>query len=463
MRRFWPLILLFSSPAWAAPSISSIGGTFSGNADSTSANIATITGTGFGSKSPAAPYCWYTGEVGVSTEPSSLGQVTNWSASQHMTSTTTAATGSKAVCSDDSWLDPFPNNLQWNVQLDFNLGYSAKYFLSYDHRVTYTENSSGGGHNWKWQRWWETDGAQPDHYVGTQGPFDQTVQQEGNGTVVFLNGVWIHPADRGKTWTKEEYRWQLNSAQGVGDGGWKIWMWDANQSSANWKSDSLSAGGTPDNVFLEDDPSNFTPAWSFAMLDNVYADSSWARVVVGSSPTYDGSYRREMMIPKTWSTTSITAYFHQGGFANGTTAYVYVCDSNDSCNATGFSIVINGSGGGNAPPTVDAGVDQAINLPSSATLDATVSDDVAIVGSTWTKVSGPGTVTFGNLNSVDTTASFSAAGTYVLQLAASDGTTQVTDTIQIVVSAALPNADVGVIKPNKGYVQPNGGFIRIRP
>jgi hypothetical protein len=75
-------------------------------------------------------------------------------------------------------------------------------------------------------------------------------------------------------------------------------------------------------------------------------------------------------------------------------------------------------------------------LPSSATLDATVSDDVAVVGSTWTKISGSGSVTFGNANSVDTTATFGAADTYVLQLAASDGTTEVTDTMQIVVNAA---------------------------
>ena len=34
---------------------------------------------------------------------------------------------------------------------------------------------------------------------------------------------------------------------------------------------------------------------------------------------------------------------------------------------------------------------------------------------------GPGTVTFGNANAVDTTASFSAAGTYVLRLTANDG------------------------------------------
>ena len=79
----------------------------------------------------------------------------------------------------------------------------------------------------------------------------------------------------------------------------------------------------------------------------------------------------------------------------------------------------------NAAPTVDAGNDQAITLPAAVNLDGTVSDDglpnpPAAVTVTWSKVLGPGNVSFGNANAVDTTATFDAAGTYVLQLLASD-------------------------------------------
>jgi len=38
----------------------------------------------------------------------------------------------------------------------------------------------------------------------------------------------------------------------------------------------------------------------------------------------------------------------------------------------------------------------------------------------WSKVSGPGTVTFGNANTLNTTTSFFAAGTYILRLTASN-------------------------------------------
>ncbi len=76
-------------------------------------------------------------------------------------------------------------------------------------------------------------------------------------------------------------------------------------------------------------------------------------------------------------------------------------------------------------PEVSAGYNQTIVLPALATLNGTVSDDgfpaPSTITTSWSKVSGPGTVSFGNANSVVTTASFSAEGDYVLRLTASDG------------------------------------------
>jgi hypothetical protein len=81
----------------------------------------------------------------------------------------------------------------------------------------------------------------------------------------------------------------------------------------------------------------------------------------------------------------------------------------------------------NRAPTVDAGVDRSVVLPNAVSLDGTVTDDglptpPGAVTTTWSAVSGPGTVTFGNPNAVDTTATFSGGqGTYVLRLTATDG------------------------------------------
>src|SRR6185369_6259479 len=49
----------------------------------------------------------------------------------------------------------------------------------------------------------------------------------------------------------------------------------------------------------------------------------------------------------------------------------------------------------------------------------------------WTKISGPGTVTFGNPSLAATTATFSTAGTYVLRLTANDSLRTTSDDVTI--------------------------------
>jgi hypothetical protein len=78
----------------------------------------------------------------------------------------------------------------------------------------------------------------------------------------------------------------------------------------------------------------------------------------------------------------------------------------------------------NAAPVVDAGSNQTITLPAAATLGGSVKDDGlparGSLTSTWSKTSGPGTVTFANPATPATTATFSQAGQYALRLTASD-------------------------------------------
>jgi len=95
--------------------------------------------------------------------------------------------------------------------------------------------------------------------------------------------------------------------------------------------------------------------------------------------------------------------------------------------------------GPNRAPVVDAGPDRRSRLNTPVSLNATVTDDgqpnpLATIRSTWTKVSGPGDVTFANAATVDTTARFSAVGTYLLRLQASDGQLNANDTVSVVVS-----------------------------
>ena len=90
----------------------------------------------------------------------------------------------------------------------------------------------------------------------------------------------------------------------------------------------------------------------------------------------------------------------------------------------------------NQPPSVNAGVDQTVQLGQSLSLNGIVSDDglgqiAGLLALQWTRVSGPGTVTFGNSASANTSAQFSVAGTYVLRLSASDGELESSDELTV--------------------------------
>lgn len=98
------------------------------------------------------------------------------------------------------------------------------------------------------------------------------------------------------------------------------------------------------------------------------------------------------------------------------------------------------------PPTVNAGVDQVVNVAGAAALAATlngvVSDDglpYETLTSTWSVVSGLGTVTFTNAAAAATTAQFSLPGQYVLRLTASDGNASRSDDLVIDVRRAVDN------------------------
>jgi RHS repeat-associated protein len=102
----------------------------------------------------------------------------------------------------------------------------------------------------------------------------------------------------------------------------------------------------------------------------------------------------------------------------------------------------------NIPPAVNAGPDQAVDFPGFAVLHGTATDDGRPNGTlsvSWSKVSGPGTVTFSSPGTAETTASFSETGTYTLRLTADDGQFAESDDAVVVVAIAneAPHVDAG--------------------
>jgi hypothetical protein len=91
----------------------------------------------------------------------------------------------------------------------------------------------------------------------------------------------------------------------------------------------------------------------------------------------------------------------------------------------------------NQPPSVEAGSNQQVSMPTMAALNGMVVDDnlPGALTTLWTVESWSGEVTFDDANDVDTTVSFSAAGTYVLRLTATDGELSSYDELTVTVTA----------------------------
>ena len=139
------------------------------------------------------------------------------------------------------------------------------------------------------------------------------------------------------------------------------------------------------------------------------------------------------------SSTDVTATFSEPG------TYVLQLTGSDSVLSAqdDVTITVNPATSSNAAPVVDAGADQEITLPSTATMAATVTDDglpdpPGSVTLTWTMQSGPsgGSASFSSASAEDPVVTFSAAGTYVLQLGATDGSAGLSDTVTVVVNAS---------------------------
>src|SRR5438477_11977147 len=114
----------------------------------------------------------------------------------------------------------------------------------------------------------------------------------------------------------------------------------------------------------------------------------------------------------------------------------------------------------NLPPTANAGPDQSITVPvNTVTLNGSATDDGQPNGSityNWKKVSGSGTVTFGNTSQAVTTAQFPAAGTYTLRLKADDGQLSATDDVVITVNPAAAGSTIRINSGGSSYTDSSG-------
>jgi hypothetical protein len=211
---------------------------------------------------------------------------------------------------------------------------------------------------------------------------------------------------------------------------------------------TASAINTPTGVYLPGANNGFRltlPADTTKRTLKLYV-GVWAAQGKLEASLSDGSataFTDTTVINQTATSNAVYTLTYQAGAAgqtltvNWTAQAVFNAYGNVTLQAA--TVAAFGSSVVNQAPIVNAGADQSITLPNSASLMGAASDDglpnpPATLSLTWSKVSGPGTVAFGNPSAAGTTAAFSAAGVYVLRLTASDSLLTASDELQITVA-----------------------------
>jgi len=172
-----------------------------------------------------------------------------------------------------------------------------------------------------------------------------------------------------------------------------------------------------DDAYSTDEDTPLSVPASGVLSNDIDADGNWLTSSVDSGPAH-GTLQL--------SDDGAVTYTPNAGFS-GTDSFTYhAADGLDDSNSATVTIMVNPAAPTNGAPTVDAGADQTITLPAGANLSGTVNDDglpttPGAVTIAWSKVSGPGDVTFDDASVATTTANFASDGSYILRLTANDG------------------------------------------
>ena len=375
------LVLLMAPSAWAAPTISTLSGTFSGNADNTGANVITLGGTSFGTKSPAAPLVW--ASFNGSTVPTTLSQKPGgWGgeAQYGEASTDSPLSGSGKLFSSSGW----EGNI-FNVAINLPGGYGTKAYVRVGRRLNFTREAA----NEKYLRWWSgAAGAQPDMVFFNDcksRDFIFRTEHDINNTA-YLGGCSVGysgtfcgegfgppPPGQDLNWHMEQYLMQVNSANNASDGIVRIFVDSTTNVTTGRQTDTTATAGAYTNGFfsIEHDPSPgacpLPVSSNTVSFDDIYIDNSWKRIYIANSSVLSTASVTEPGIPKSWADTSVEFYFHQGRLANGSTNWIFICDGSDNdlddCSA-GKQFFVGGQGTDAGPTTLTASYVAAVGVSS---------------------------------------------------------------------------------------------------
>lgn len=297
----------------------------------------TISGSGFGSKTPAKPIYW--ADFETSLNPTALGQRQTWERinpqtqlSKHITPPNSRQSARWNAGWDAGW-PPVSDAAEFVMFGKFEKVYIyAKRNYDYDLRCC-------GGVNHKIFRFWTLQPSNNNMHTGYHHLRGGDGRTGCEGTATFTH--WHEDKLPDHQWLTQEVIYKTGSING-NDGVYRFFQ---NGKAITDRADHRMRTTQQPNMYeqfgLQDDISNETKVrddwWIY--YDDIYMDNTWARVMIGDAPTLATSRRREIQIPVSWSDTAITIRVNQGALPTiKGPFYLYVVDSQGRVNRRGYPL-----------------------------------------------------------------------------------------------------------------------------
>lgn len=390
---FTPVFVGIGNLSYAAPSITSVSGSVAHN------GTVTIGGSGFGSKTAAAPVLWDT--------------VDNQATYSGLSDGATIPTGGG---------NPWPNNHNGTVKYDRSSvqrhGNSTAAYTANAVNGLFVEKNIPTSH-YMYISWWWKPASSP---MGSADHSSKFFRASNSRDVVNKTFSWNQQSDY--VYSSPNY---CQNGGGINWAGWsgntgqwnfmEAWFDSVNRryettvngvsnGVINWNLCSAFDFDQVNAIGWDSGGSN-----PFALrfwMDDIYVDNALSRVMICSGSTWGNRSHCEMQIPSSWGQSSITARVNQGTFGSGSGAYIYVVDTAGTANSNGYRVTFGSSGGTTPPPPPPPPTDTlpSVNITSptsqstyttsqsSITLSGSTTDDKGITSVSWSNnAGGNGTAT----------------------------------------------------------------------
>ena len=291
----------------------------------------TISGCCFGTKSTAKPLLWADFESDLN--PSSLGVLTAWTDNEKMGRNTSAPQHNSLSSANSSFTwDTGAGDSSGSFVVTRNFA-SQTVYVYLKRRYSGSIPFSGSGTKF-YRLWRDDDGC--DFVASTSNGGIQLNECPGGDSDVFQSVSM--PAN---TWMIQEFSYETGSGSSA-DGFYEYLKDGATEQVDTTVENPLGASFYGD-LRVADNFTAETLSGVTVYQDDIYIEEGgyWHVMIGDASTLASSSTYREIQIPSAWSATSITVTVNQGVIPDSTGVYLYVCDSTNTCNSSGFSITMN--------------------------------------------------------------------------------------------------------------------------